>query len=184
MAGCLHRPVTGIRLAARNAVGARLDHRNAGKFQRIHGKSQKQENVQRFRNRGGSPQKRSGATICGKTSRGQAKSPVCRYRTEPLPLPQSGKTHPHHGGTSHGQKPRKLAVCRIERVRSQSAHRDNKPYHRQHGRAGAGSDRRNPGSHVRHQQPQRGNRPDKPADEVDKPVQHAHTHGAAPEQER
>ena len=58
--------------------------RHTGKFQRVNRKSQKQEDVQRLRNRGGCAEKRDGTELYGGTARKQTENTLCGHRASTL----------------------------------------------------------------------------------------------------
>ena len=99
------RPFGRLRAGTRNPESAGLRHRHAGKLQRVNRESQEQEDIQRLRNRGGCAEKRDGTELYGGTARKQAENTLCGHRTELLPLCESGKAQPAHGGTADRQQP-------------------------------------------------------------------------------
>ena len=50
-------------------------------------------------------EKRDGTELYGGTARKQAENTLCGHRTELLPLCESGKAQPAHGGTADRQQP-------------------------------------------------------------------------------
>ena len=105
MASLTARPFGRLREGTRNPESAGFRHRHAGEFQRVNRESQEQEDIQRLRNRGGCAEKRDGTELYGGTARKQAENTLCGHRTELLPLCESGKAQPAHGGTADRQQP-------------------------------------------------------------------------------